>query len=94
MDLAVDVRLADARTQGQTMGAVSSLSSLMAVVAPVIGAPLLAMVSHLPAGDWRLGAPMYFCAALQGSALLLAWIHFRGARRKRLAAQAAATHSV
>ena len=85
---------ADARTQGQTMGAVSSLSSLMAVVAPVIGAPLLAMVSHLPAGDWRLGAPMYFCAALQGSALLLAWIHFRGARRKRLAAQAAATHSV
>jgi DHA1 family tetracycline resistance protein-like MFS transporter len=85
---------ADARTQGQTMGAVSSLSSLMAVIAPVIGAPLLAMVSHLPAGDWRLGASMYFCAALQGCALVLAWIHFRGARRKRLAAQAAASHPV
>ena len=32
---------ADATTQGRTMGAVSSLNSLMAVVAPVIGAPLL-----------------------------------------------------
>ena len=87
-------RAADAETQGQTMGAVSSLSSLMAVVAPVIGAPLLGMVSHLPAGDWRLGAPMYFCAALQCTALLLAWIHFRGARRNRRAAQAAAAHPV
>ena len=85
---------ADAETQGQTMGAVSSLSSLMAVVAPVLGAPLLASVSHLPAGDWRIGAPMYFCAALQATALVLAWIHFRGARRDRLAAQAAATHPV
>jgi DHA1 family tetracycline resistance protein-like MFS transporter len=86
---------ADAQQQGQAMGAVSSLSSLMAVVAPVVGAPLLGMVSHLPHGDWRIGAPMYFCALLQFAALLLAWIHFRGARRHRLAAQAAAaTHSV
>lgn len=82
---------ADAEAQGQTMGAVASLSSLMAVVAPVLGAPLLGVVSHLPAGDWRLGAPMYFCAALQAAALVLAAIHFRGARRNRLAAQAAAT---
>ncbi len=87
-------RAADAETQGQTMGSVSSLSSLMAVVAPAIGAPLLGVVSHLPAGDWRLGAPMYFCAALQCAALVLAGIHFRGARRNRLAAQAAATHPV
>ena len=47
------------------MGAVASLNSLMAVVAPVIGAPLLRLVSHLPRGDWRIGAPFYFCAALQ-----------------------------
>jgi DHA1 family tetracycline resistance protein-like MFS transporter len=54
------------RNQGQTMGAVSVLNSLMAVVAPVIGRdPLMAMVSHLPQGDWRIGAPMFFCAALQ-----------------------------
>ncbi len=38
------------------MGAVASLNSLMAVLAPVIGAPLLALVSHLPPGDWRIGA--------------------------------------
>ena len=76
-------RAADAHTQGQTMGAVSGLNSLMAVVAPVIGAPLLGVVSHLPKGDWRIGAPFYFCAALQLGALVLAGLHFRGQRRQR-----------
>jgi DHA1 family tetracycline resistance protein-like MFS transporter len=76
----------DARTQGRTMGAVSSLNSLMAVVAPVIGAPLLGVVSHLPKGDWRIGAPFYFCAALQLLARVLALRHFRSARRRRRAA--------
>jgi DHA1 family tetracycline resistance protein-like MFS transporter len=83
----------DAQTQGRTMGAVSGLNSLMAVVAPVLGAPLLAIVSHLPKGDWRIGAPFYFCAALQLVALILAWTHFRRARRARHAAQAAAAPS-
>ena len=78
---------ADASTQGQTMGAVSSLNSLMAVVAPVIGAPLLGVVSHLPHGDWRIGAPFYLCSALQLAGLLLAFAHFRGLRRARLAAR-------
>jgi MFS transporter, DHA1 family, tetracycline resistance protein len=68
---------AKADEQGQTMGAVSSLSSLMAVIAPVIGPPLLAVVAHYPKGDWRIGAPMFLCAALQALALLLAWWHFR-----------------
>ena len=67
---------ADARHQGQTMGAVSSLNSLMAVIAPVIGAPLIGVVSHFPPGDWRIGAPFYFCALLQAAALFLAWRHF------------------
>ncbi len=67
---------ADARSQGQAMGAVSSLNSLMAVAAPVIGAPLIAMVSHYPHGDWRIGAPFYFCALLQAASLALAWRHF------------------
>jgi DHA1 family tetracycline resistance protein-like MFS transporter len=61
---------------------VGGLNSLMAVIAPVLGAPLLAMVSHLPLGDWRIGAPFYFCAALQAAALVLAVMHFR---RERLA---------
>ena len=71
---------ADASEQGRTMGAVGGLNSLMAVIAPVFAAPLLASVSHLPPLDWRVGAPMFFCAALQGLALLLAWMHFRSVR--------------
>jgi DHA1 family tetracycline resistance protein-like MFS transporter len=67
---------ADARTQGQTMGAVASLNSLTAVIAPMIGAPMLGLVSHLPPGDWRLGMPYFFCAALLGLATLLAIRHF------------------
>ena len=80
---------ADAASQGKTLGAVSALNSLMAVLAPVLAAPLLAMVSHLPKGDWRIGAPFYFCAALQAAALALAIIHFRRQRSERLAAQGA-----
>ena len=71
---------ADARSQGQALGAVGGLNSLMAVIAPVLGAPLLSMVSHLPKGDWRIGAPFYFCAALQAAALILAATHFRRER--------------
>jgi DHA1 family tetracycline resistance protein-like MFS transporter len=71
---------ADTHNQGQTMGAVSSLNSLMAVIAPAIGAPLLGLVSHLPRGDWRIGAPFYFCAILQAAALVLAYRHFHAER--------------
>ncbi len=77
---------ADATSQGQTLGAVSSLTSLTAVVAPVLGAPLLAMVSHLPRGDWRIGAPFYFCALLQLCSLFLAISHLRGHRRGQVVA--------
>jgi MFS transporter, DHA1 family, tetracycline resistance protein len=76
---------ADERTQGQTLAAVSSLSSLMAVVAPTLAAPLLAIVSHLPKGDWRIGAPFYFCAALQIASLVMATLHFRRHRARLLA---------
>ncbi len=82
---------ADPTTQGRTAGAVASLNSMMAVLAPVIGAPLLAAVSHLPKGDWRIGAPFYFCAALQAGATLLAIRHFKRERR-RLATLAVAPH--
>jgi MFS transporter, DHA1 family, tetracycline resistance protein len=82
---------ATATTQGRTLGAVSALNSLMAVVAPLIGAPLLATVSHLPRGDWRIGAPFYACAALQAVALVLAWWQFRGMRRAQLDVAAAPT---
>lgn len=67
---------ADAKTQGQTMGAVASLNSVMAVLAPVLGSGLIYFVSELPRGDWRIGAPFYFCALLQALSLFFAWRHF------------------
>lgn len=82
---------ADARSQGQTLGAVSALNSLMAVVAPILGAPLLGMVSHFPKGDWRIGAPFYFCAALQAASLILAIRHIHHETRSRLASDGSAT---
>jgi DHA1 family tetracycline resistance protein-like MFS transporter len=81
---------ADAHNQGKTLGAVGGINSLMAVIAPAIGAPLLTAVSHLPKGDWRIGAPFYFCALLQAAGLLLTVVHFRNERRTRLAMQAGA----
>ena len=64
----------------------SSLNSLAAVVAPAIAAPLMATVSHLPPTDWRIGAPMFFCAALQALAMGLALLHFRHQARRTAAA--------
>ena len=81
---------ADPTTQGRTAGAVASLNSMMAVIAPAIGAPLLATVSHLPHGDWRIGAPFYFCALLQAASTLIALRHFKRARIKSADAMAAA----
>lgn len=74
--------------QGQTMGAVSSLNSLMAVAAPIFSTPLLAAISHLPPTDWRLGAPLFFCALLQAGAMMLAFLHFRRQRALALTSQA------
>ena len=72
---------AKATEQGQAMGAVGGLNSLMMVLSPLTGAGLFSLVSDLPPGDWRIGAPFFLCAALQAAALLLAWRHFgrRGA---------------
>ena len=67
---------ADPRTQGRALGAVGSLNSLMAVLAPVVGSGLLYTVSHLPAGDWRIGAPFFFCGLLTALATGLALRHF------------------
>ncbi len=62
---------ADAKSQGQTMGAVGAVQSVAAVMGPLIGAPLLGMVSHLPPGDWRMGAPFFFTSLLLLAALVL-----------------------
>lgn len=67
----------DERSQGITMGSLNSVSSIMLVIAPLIGAPLLATVSHLPPHDWRVGAPFYASALLQVASLVFAIVHFR-----------------
>lgn len=77
---------AGANHQGQAMGAVSSLNSLTAVMAPVIGLTLLGWVSHLPATDRLMGLPFFTCAALQLTGLVLAYRFFH---RQRLALQTA-----
>jgi DHA1 family tetracycline resistance protein-like MFS transporter len=79
---------ADPRALGRTMGAVAGLSSLTAVLAPIIGPLMLKLAADAPRGDWRLGAPYYVCAALQSAAMLMAALHFK---RLRAAAAAAAT---
>jgi DHA1 family tetracycline resistance protein-like MFS transporter len=66
----------DPTRQGETMGAVSSINSVAAVLGPLLGTPLLAAVSHYPQGDWRLGAPFYLCAAVQGVGALVGWRYF------------------
>lgn len=71
-------KAADAQSQGRTMGAVSSLNSLMAVLGPIVGTALLGLVSHLPRGDWRIGTPFFFCALLQAVAMIFALRAFRG----------------
>jgi DHA1 family tetracycline resistance protein-like MFS transporter len=71
------------REQGVTMGALNSINSIMFVVAPAIGTPLLAQVSHLPPSDWRVGMTFYVSAVLQAIALVLARRHFAFQRLAR-----------
>jgi len=80
---AIVSKAADPREQGLAMGALSSLASLVAVVAPLLGAPLLAAVSHLPSSDWRMGAPFFLSTALSFIALVLASMHFAGKQKRR-----------
>lgn len=68
---------ADPRHQGQTMGAVAALNSLMAVIAPLLGTTLLGVVSQRPPGDVLIGLPFFFCAVLQASAAIIAIRFFR-----------------
>jgi len=73
---AIVSRAADPREQGLVMGTLSSLASLMIVIAPMIATPLLAEVSHLPPADWRVGLPYLLASALNVVALGLAALHF------------------
>jgi len=70
----------DAQRQGEVMGAVASVNSLMAVLAPATAGPLLVLISHRSPDDWLIGLPFYASALLQAVAALIA-IRFFTARR-------------
>jgi MFS transporter, DHA1 family, tetracycline resistance protein len=66
----------DRQEQGVTMGSLTSINSLMAVIAPLVGTPLLSFVAHYPATDLRAGVTFYVAAAVQACALALGCRHF------------------
>jgi DHA1 family tetracycline resistance protein-like MFS transporter len=74
--VAIVSKAADPREQGLVMGTLTSLASLMVVIAPLLGTPLLAEVSHFPADDWRVGLPYLLSSALNLVALGMAALHF------------------
>ena len=67
----------DPRHQGITLGSLNSISSIMGVIAPLVGAPILAAVSGLSPTDWRIGATFFVAAIAQLLALGQAFLHFR-----------------
>ncbi|MDN3922078.1 MFS transporter [Roseateles violae] len=69
-------KAASASNQGETMGAVAALNSLMAVVAPPVGLGLMYLVAELPKSDLRIGAPFFFIAVLQALSLYFASRYF------------------
>ena len=83
---AVVSKSADPSTQGVTMGALQSISSVAAVLGPLIGNALLAQVADLAPGDIRLGVNFFACAALNLLAFAIAW------RRLARPVGAAASH--
>ena len=79
----------DPRHQGITLGSLNSINSIMGVIAPLVGTPLLAMVSGFSPTDWRVGATFFLAAAAQGIALSQAYFHFRKTRVNISAAEPA-----
>ncbi|MGH8853783.1 MAG: MFS transporter [Telluria sp.] len=63
--------------QGELMGSLQSIGSLGVIITPILGTAILATVSHLPPGDWRIGSHFLLCAAMQTIAIVVAWRYFR-----------------
>ena len=62
--------------QGELMGSLQSISSIGVIFMPLLGTAILGRVSHLPAGDWRIGSTFFVCAAMQAVAILVARRYF------------------
>jgi DHA1 family tetracycline resistance protein-like MFS transporter len=84
---------ADPKSQGQTMGAVTGLSSLMMVIAPILGPGLLQPFADLPPTDWRVGMPYYLGGALLLVAASVARVHFARHPAEMAKATEASSHA-
>ena len=71
------------REQGLTQGALNAINSIMIVIAPIIGASLLASVSDLAKDDWRMGITFFVTATLQLFAVLIALWHVKNNTKTR-----------
>ncbi|HNC86651.1 MAG TPA: hypothetical protein PLT95_07050, partial [Agitococcus sp.] len=69
--------------QGLTQGALNAINSIMIVIAPIIGASLLASVSDLAKDDWRMGITFFVTATLQLFAVLIALWHVKNNTKTR-----------
>lgn len=70
-------RAAAANEQGVVQGSLNAINSIMLVIAPLVGASILAAVGHLHPGDWRMGSTFFLSACLQLVALVVTVRHFR-----------------
>lgn len=67
----------DPKEQGALMGSLQSINSVAVIIAPFLGASILASVSHYPAGDFRIGSVFFLCSALALLSVYIAWRYFK-----------------
>lgn len=77
--------------QGRLFGAVTSVNALATLLAPLLASGALTLIAGLPADDWRIGMPMFACAAIQGIAVIIALIYFKRRDRKAFNRRASVT---
>ncbi|HAT30978.1 MAG TPA: MFS transporter, partial [Janthinobacterium sp.] len=70
-------KLSPANEQGELMGSLQSISSLGIIIMPLVGSVILGRVSHLVAGDWRVGSTFFLCVAMQVIAIAVAARYFK-----------------
>ncbi|MBY0242693.1 MAG: MFS transporter [Burkholderiaceae bacterium] len=75
-----------ANQQGELMGSLQSISSLGAILMPLLGSFMLGKVSHLAQDDWRVGASFFTCSAMQAVAIAVAYRYFAARRHAKGAA--------
>ncbi|TFW13824.1 MFS transporter [Duganella callida] len=62
--------------QGELMGSLQSIGSIGVIVMPLLGSFILGKVSHLAAGDWRVGGTFFVSAAMEVLAIVVANRYF------------------